>query len=274
MSKLQDLILRTANQAREEENYKIATLLCSIAMDYALLEERNNEILQLKQAIKETKEIKSELIEVGLLKIAGEIDLIAKDLESKLIEFESQDPIEAVLSSYALIHKVAQVQTSENPMTEKIKAILEKAETEVYDEGELEKLLLEEIKDFSDEDKRNILYILDKDYQLDLDLTKQASKFDKKTIEDKLKFDPSMLSEEEKDRISEKSKEIKKQFHDKEMQDEEDYVWRGSFPSSPPMWGGFSYQAIVPYQQTSQINFWSLASEESLLRRIAKPKSS
>lgn len=274
MSKLQDLILRTANQAREEENYKIATLLCSIAMDYALLEERNNEILQLKQAIKETEEIKSELIEVGLLKIAGEIDLIAKDLESKLIEFESQDPIEAVLSSYALIHKVAQVQTSENPMTEKIKAILEKAETEVYDEGELEKLLLEEIKDFSDEDKRNILYILDKDYQLDLDLTKQASKFDKKTIEDKLKFDPSMLSEEEKDRISEKSKEIKKQFHDKEMQDEEDYVWRGSFPSSPPMWGGFSYQAIVPYQQTSQINFWSLASEESLLRRIAKPKSS
>jgi len=272
MSKLQDLIFKTANLAREKEDYRLASFLSSIAVDCALLEERKQESNNTRLALNEALTAKTELLDLGLLKLAGELDLIAKDLEAQLIKFESEDPIEAVLSSYALIHRIASIDSIEDPSAGKIKQILEKAETEVYEDDELERILLEELKSFSDEDKKNILYILEKDYGLELDLKKEAAHFDSKTIEEKLKHDPSKLSKEQKEKLNQKSKETKEEFHNKEEQDEEDYVWRGSFPSSPPMWGGFSYQAIVPYQQTSQINFWSLASEEAILKRIAKPK--
>jgi hypothetical protein len=38
------------------------------------------------------------------------------------------------------------------------------------------------------------------------------------------------------------------------------------------MWSGFSYQTPIPYQQSSQLNFWSLAEleEEKILQKIAK----
>lgn len=99
MSKLQDLIFKTANLAREKEDYRLASFLSSIAVDCALLEERKQESNNTRLALNEALTAKTELLDLGLLKLAGELDLIAKDLEAQLIKFESEDPIEAVLSS-------------------------------------------------------------------------------------------------------------------------------------------------------------------------------
>ena len=147
------------------------------------------------------------------------------------------------------------------------------AETEAFEDDTLEKLLLEEIKDFSSEDKKNIYYILEKDYQIELPLERFASKFNSEIIKKKLEVKPEQnIKEEQKNKA--KSEKAKQDYNKKLEKDKEDYTWNSSFPSSPPMWGGFSYQAIVPYQQSNQINFWSLASQEEkdTLNKIAKTK--
>lgn len=257
-------IQKLANQCRLEGNYKGASVLCKIATDLALHEQKDYICNQLKIAKSNLSNLKSDLESLYLFKLSTNVDIIAQDIENQLIAFSAEDPIQAVLTSYSLIHKVAFI----DPQSEDILAVVSQImEDDNVPDSEIVNRVKKLTLGLPIEDKKSILYILDKEYNFQIPLDKIAN-----TIKEKLE-DKTTPSEEQKAKTKNKINEVKKDYKDKVKKDEDDHPPL-TFPSEPPMWGGFSYQAIVPYQQSSQINFWSLASEEEqkLLNKIARIK--
>ena len=91
-----------------------------------------------------------------------------------------------------------------------------------------------------------------------------------KIEEDKLIENPQ--TEEEKKHNQQYVEKVLKQYHSLPEEQRKDFKFPASFPSQPYMWGGMSFESIIPYQQRSQLNYWSLASvkERKMLNKIAK----
>jgi len=252
-------IHKLANQCRLEENYKGASVLCKIATDLALYEQKDYMCNQLIIAKASLSNLKKDLDSLYLFKLSSNIDVIAKDIENQIIVFSAEDPLQAVLTSYSLIHKLAFVDPKSDSVLPIVLQMMEDdsiSDIEIIDR--VKKLTL----GLPLEDKKSILYVLDKEHNFQIPLDKIAN-----SLKDKLK-DKYPPSEQETKKIKDKIKQTKEESAtDAKKKDEHTNL---AFPSNPPMWGGFSYEAIVPYQQSSQLNFWSLASEEQkILSKIA-----
>jgi len=254
-------IIKLANKAQESGDYSLSRILSKIALDVALVDSNNYIKKQLKIAHWEAENIKKELKNLQMKKLSEEVDIIAQDLEARIIQFEASDPLEAVLDSYNLLHKVA----SANRQASGIQDVVEIAEDKTLTDDQI----IEEIKrktlGNTLNDKKNILYILEKDYNISIPLDKIASK--KK--EDKLVTNPKTKQEKAKNR------EIIKKILDEEYGEDIDadrFKWTSSYTSAPSIWQGFSFETPVPYQQHNQLNFWSLASkdEDEILNKIAR----
>ena len=259
-----DNIIKLANKARESENWPLARTLSKIAVDVALVESNEYLIKQFKIAQWEAENIKAELKGLQMNKLSEEVDIIARDLESQVIQFEMSDPLEAVLDSYKLLHRVAGVKTSSSNLRE----VLALAEDDSLSDDQLAEEIQKKTMGYTLNDKKNLLYVLEKDYNVSIPLEKIA-KFDEDEEKHKLTIPPK--TEEDK----KKNREIVKKILEEEYGEDEEadkFKWKSSFPSAPSIWSGFAYEAIVPYQQHNQLNYWSLASkkDEEILNKIAK----
>lgn len=266
---LLDKVQKLALQSREMENHKLSSLLYVIAMDIALVESNRYLQGQLKTAIAEAKKVKSDLESIHMYKLSEELDIIGRDLEAKLIQFSSEDPIQSVLNSYQIIHKLAQVK--EEPAVN-MKDILSIAEDDSFSDDQIATEIKKRTMGLPLEDKENIIYILEKDYNLSIPLEKIATKTQdgEEVDEDELIKNPK--TEEEADHNKKLVHEKIKKMEQLPDSDKDKDKWMSSFPEQPSTWGGFAYEAIVPYQQSNQMNFWSLASkdEEKILSKIAR----
>jgi len=218
---------------------------------------------QLKIAKVEAEKVKEELISLQLFKLAKEVDIIARDIESKMVQFSVEDPIDAVLSSYTLIHKIANI--NEEP-TINVQEILSIADNEDLTEKEIIQEIKNRVLGLPLDDIKNILYILEKDYNLLIPLEKIATPNKRKII-------PEAKTQDDKEHNKEIIEEIIEGYRDERKKTKKDEgKWYQSFPSAPSTWSGFSYQTPIPYQQSNALNFWSLASEEDqeILQKIAK----
>ena len=257
-------IVQLANKYRSINNFETAQTLTKIAVDLALIEEQT----LLKQALSKSKQISSKLKQLYLYQHASQIDRLAEDLENKIGEFEVEDPIQAVLKSYSLIHKVAETQTNTiNDIVTFVEVATEAGEMS-------DQQILQEIKKrtlgLSDQDKEHIFYILQKEFNLSpSNLSRQAQSTLTDKQQDKSQKQTLEVSDFSKD-FSKKVDEVKQDTKKQEQEDKSGHEWYATFPTTPPVWGGFAYQAIVPYQQSSQINFWSLAQseQEQLLNKL------
>lgn len=260
---LLDKVQHLANKSRETENYKLAAILRSIATDLALIESHRYMKARFISAKIEADEIKADLKKMHMYKLADELDVIARDLESKIIQFSAEDPIEAVLSSYSLIHKIARTESQPNNFQE----ILEIANNEDLSDDEIAHEIKKMTLGLPLNDKKNISYILEKDYNISIPLEKIATFGEP---EEEMIENPKSKEQIEHNRRIVKEKVKKMQEVPTNNKDK----WMESFPSSPSIWSGFAYEAIVPYQQSSQLNYWSLASKETeMLRKIANTPS-
>jgi hypothetical protein len=249
-----DKICNLANNLREKNHYKAASVLYSIATDLALQEEKEYLTQTYEQAHSAMKALSTKLRASGLKRLASEVDIIARDLELKTVAYSVEDPIETVLHSYKVIHKLA---SSPRIASANYDEIIDLVESESVPDHELPEKIKSLMLGFTEQEKRNILYILEKDYNLSISLNKVAKKKKphKKTAEQECLED----AKDTKDRA---------QCLD---QEESKLKMEHSWPSAPSMWSGFAYEAVIPYHQNSQLNFWSLASsEEAILKRIAK----
>lgn len=257
---MQNKIKQLANYYREKGNYKFAAALCKISTDLALYEQKQEIVSDLQEKLANITSYKRKLKACHLHKQADQLDVIAKDLEAKLIAFSAEDPIQAVLTSYSLIHKIALNSQESNEAYQQLKLLADSDATDQEIINKAKTLLL----GLPESDKREVLYLLEREFNLTIPFEKVAN-----TIQEKLEID--LMSEEQKEKNKRKSKEVLDEAKKEQKKDEESESFRRSFESSPPMWSGFAYQAIVPYQQSSQINYWTLASsEDEILSKIAK----
>lgn len=234
MTVLLDKIITLANTYRAKENYKLANLLSKIAVDVALVESNQHIIVQFKKAKLDAISTSNELRQMHLHKLAEQVDIIAKDLESRIIQFSSEDPIQSVLSTYALIHKIAKI-NNDNSNEVDIQEILALADQDASDE-EITKELKIKTLGLSLNDKKNILYILEKDYNLSIPLEKIANFGKEKKEEEQAEFQSSQFI---KDPTTPEQKEHNKKMLKKIMKDQEDEFsrkdgseWVHSFPSA------------------------------------------
>lgn len=253
-----DRICNIANDLRNRGHYKAASVLYSIATDLAIQEELEYLSNSFEAKHLEMKTLQAQLNAVGLQRLAAEIDIIARDLEQKAIAFSVEDPIQTVLHSYKTIHKVASIQKKASPTELALQDIIDLVESETVPDSELPQHIKTMTLGLSEQAKRDILYVLEKDHNLALPLEKIAKKPKKhlpKTDEEQCL--------EEAETPKEKSECLDNHKPHLKME--------RSWPSAPSMWSGFAYEAIVPYHQNSQLNFWSIASNaERVLKRISK----
>lgn len=253
-----DQICEIVNELKEQGNYRVASVLYSIVTDLALQEERQHFAHAYEKASIEMQTLQAKLQASGLQRLASEIDVIARDLEQKAIAFSVEDPIQTVLHSYKTIHKVASIQKKASPTELALQDIIDLVESETVPDSELPQHIKTMTLGLSEQAKRDILYVLEKDYNLTLPLEKIAKKPKKhlpKTDEEQCL--------EEAETPKEKSECLDNHKPHLKME--------RSWPSAPSMWSGFAYEAIVPYHQNSQLNFWSIASNaERVLKRISK----
>ncbi len=250
-----DKLCSIANSFKEQANYRAASILYSIITDIALQQEKESLKEAHNKALHNIKKLQAQLSSSGLHRLAREVDTIARDLELKTVAYSVEDPIETVLHSYKVIHKLA---SSPRIASVNYNDIIDLVESEAFSDHELPQKIKSLMLGFTEQEKQNILYILEKDYNLSISLNKVAKKNkpSKKTPEQECLED----AKETKDRA---------QCLDKE--DVPKLKMEHSWPSAPSMWSGFAYEAVIPYHQNSQLNFWSLASsEEAILKRIAK----
>lgn len=259
-----DKILLLAKKSRETNNFQLTNILVKIAVDITINQQKS----QLKFAKNKAEQISSKLKQLYLYQHAAQIDRLAQDLENKIGEFEVEDPIEAVLKSYSLIHKIAEVNEHDSAV-EDILTYVEVA----TDVGELtDQQIFDQVKKrslgLSQQDKEYLYYMLEKEFNLTINNTQKVAQ----AIE--VVEDEQQLPQDKNLDLSQKVKQVKKQTKQQQEQDKKHHKWYSTFPTTPPIWGGFAYQAIVPYQQSSQINFWSLASsdQEQLLNKLGLNK--
>lgn len=165
-----DNIEKLIKEARESEDFQLATLLNNVATDVSLIEANKYTIVQFKKAQTELRKIESNLRKNHLYKLAYEIDIIARDIESKIIRFEACDPIGAVLESYKILHKIAKV----DDRSIDINSIASIAENDELTDQQIIEEIRKRTLGLPLNDKQDILYILEKDYGINLPLEKIA----------------------------------------------------------------------------------------------------
>jgi hypothetical protein len=250
-------IEKLATTAQQSGDYNTADLLRKVAVDIGFVETNKYFIKQLKTAQKQVQEMQKQLTESHLYKSAEDLDVIARDLQDQIIAFQASDPLEAVLDSYRLLHKIAKVDNSPTLMQE----IISLVEDESLSDQEILKKIQVLTMGLPLHDKQNIAYILEKDYNFSLPFEKIAHLQDQ---EDQ--------TEEEKQANRKKIQELLKEYYSLPEEERVNFKMPASFPSQPHMWGGFAYQTTIPYNQNSILNFWSLAdsSNADILKKIAK----
>lgn len=250
-----DKIVILANKCRNDNNLKLAEVLTKVAIDVALQEQ----LTQLKIAQSKAKQVSHKLNDLMLYNHATQVDRLAQDLENKIGEFEVEDPIEAVLKSYSLIHKIAETHT--NHPNEAIDNILTFVEIATEADELSDSQILDEVRKrslgLSQQDKNYINYIIDKEFNLSFE--DKAQKLAQST---KINQEKPEKNEDKLNNLTKKVKQVKEDIKQQQDKDKQHHKWYNTFPTTPPIWGGFAYQAIVPYQQSSQINFWTLAELE------------
>lgn len=259
---LLDKITKLASDSLEREDYSLHALLSRIATDLAFAETNQHFIKQFKKAEANIAQMQKELADAHMYKMSEELDIIAQDIKNKLLVFSKEDPIESVLDSYKMIHKIAKVEKSSNVMQE----ILDLSET--LPEPEFIKELQLRTTGMTLNDKKNLLYVLDKDRAIEIPLEKIAKEL--RVEEDEFIRKPKSKKDHEHNKKA--LKKILKEYRTLPDDEREKFQLPASFPSEPAIWSGFAYESSIPYQQSSQLNFWSLASkeEEEILNKIAK----
>jgi hypothetical protein len=250
-------IIKLATAVQQSGDYDTADLLRKVALDVGLVETNRYFIKQFKTAQKQIKEMQEQLVESCLYRSAEDLDVIARDLQEQIIAFQASDPLEAVLDSYKLLHKIAKVDSSPTLMQE----IASLVDDESLSDQEILKQIQALTMGLPLHDKQNIAYILEKDYNFSLPFEKIAKLEEQKEE-----------TEKEKEQNRKKIKELLEEYHSLPEEERVNFKIPASFPSQPHMWGGFAYQTTIPYNQNSILNFWSLASskEADILKKIAK----
>lgn len=260
-----DKILKLAQQAREKQDYKICAALTKVAVDVGFADTHKYLLKQLKTAHIEVKKMQKQMNDSLLFKSANDLDAIAKDLEQRIIVFEMQDPIESILSSYKMIHKIAKTSSPDSDPTT-VSKVRDLVETSDLPDSELIKQIEKLTMGLPLVDKQNLAYLLEKEYNLTIPFEKLA----------RLDHDQALIknpeTEEEKQHNKQLVDKILEKYRTLSKEEREKFKLPSSFPSEPYMWSGFAYEAIVPYEQSSQVNYWSLASNKSdkILSKIAK----
>lgn len=260
MTNLLDKITTLASRARSSGDYKLAAVLSRVATDIGFVETSRYFIKQFKTARAEVGKMQKELTDAHLYKLSEELDVIARDLENKIIAFEAEDPIEAVLDSYKIIHKVAKTQKQSSHMQE----ILNLADNDDLTDEQLTEEIKRQTMGMPLNDKKNILYVLEKDYNISIPLEKVAF-----ANNEFIKNPKTKAEKKHNNKIVEK---VMKEYYSLPEKERSDFKFPASFPSQPYIWSGFAYEAIIPYQQSSQLNYWSLASkkEQEILKKVAR----
>jgi len=240
-------IQSTINLLERRGEYTLAAKLYPIATDAAFIEEQQYLINQFKKAHHDLNSLKSNLETYGFITAASDVDIIQRDIEAKLISFSKEDPISSVLSSYKILHKLASAQKNDNNLYKTLEQIVQ---DESLPEAEIIKSIQGLLLGLPEQEKASLVYQLEKDYNLTFPLQKIAKEKDKKQQEDECLLNAESLEEREKCIVPKKSL---KMHH--------------SYPTSPSIWSGWSYESPVPYQQQNQLNFWSLAGLKPFTKR-------
>lgn len=251
-------ITKLASESLEREDYTLHALLSRVATDLAFVETNRHFIKQFKKAQTEISQMKKDLSGAHMYKLSEELDVIARDIENKILLFSREDPIESVLNSYKLVHKIARVEEPQVIMKE----ILDIAET--MPEPEFIRELQKRTMGMTLNDKKNLLYVLDKDMAIEIPLEKIATSIDVEHDE----FIRNPKTKEDHEHNKKALKKILKEYRSLPDEERENFKLPASFPSEPYIWSGFAFETSVPYQQSSQLNFWSLASQD-IKNRVA-----
>lgn len=255
---------KLANQAREAGHFKEASLFSNLVVDLGIITQRENILVQHKKALEEINNLRKSAKELRLKKLADQLDIIARDLENKVISFSVDTPIEAVIESYKAIHKVAQRKQDEDILQQVVLLVEDPNLTDENSIQEIRKLMI----GLPVNEKQRILYILEKDYNFEIPLEKVAMKaHEKYELEEKKKI------QEERERFLEKKTFKDKASLLKEDPDAPEFHIDKSFPTAPNIWSGFAFEGTVPYSQNSQLNYWTLASKKlKPIEKLAKKK--
>lgn len=257
MNDMIDDICNIAQNLKDEGLFKEASVLYSVITDLAIHEERRYIRSQLAFAFQKMKKLSTKLSISGHQHLANEADVIAKDIESRMTAFSVDSPIESVLHSYKVIHRLAQNTRPTNNVMQEVRDLVE---SELIPDSELPKHIKQMTLGLTEQEKRDILYMIEKDYNLSIPVEKIAKKTEKeeKQAEEDKCLEKAFTPEERAKCLEGKEPKLKMER---------------SWPSAPSMWSGFAYEAVVPYHQNNQLNFWSIASdEEKVLKRIARTK--
>lgn len=254
-----DKICKIANSLKEQGDYRAASVLYSIVTDIALQEERFHFATAYEKAHIQMKALHTQLRTSGLQRLASEVDVIARDLEHKAIAFSVEDPIQTVLHSYKAMHKLASTDKYASGSQTALQEAIDLVESESVPDSALPEHIKAITLGLTEQEKHDILYVLEKDYNLTLPLEKIAK--GKKKAKPKTKEQDCL---EHADTPKERSECL-------EDHESPRLKMERSWPTAPNMWSGFAYEAVIPYHQNSQLNFWSLAStEEKVLKRISR----
>lgn len=262
---LLDKVTKFASQLRSEGNYRAAEVLYPIITELAAFEELNSRKKRLKHARSELNQMRSDLLKVGLRRLAADIDIIAQDLERKIIFFDTNNPIQSVLDSYKVLHRVASTSSMDTSQE-----ILDLAEDDTLSDLKLVDKIKKYMLGLTLDEKKNILYVLEKDYNLSIPLEKVA--FGSEKAEKKKRYETESKEEIEINECLEEAKNAEERAKCLQSDDKFQFPMAKSFPAGPSIWSGFAYEAIIPYSQSSQVNYWSLASEKykKTLRKISR----
>lgn len=250
LKKLNNLI----KEARLNNDLYLVDTLCKIAMDVSAVQTNDYVIKQLRSAKTEVSRMKEKLGAIQANQTTANLDAIAEDIESKLIAFEMENPLEAVLFTYQFLHKIARTESS-------LQDIVRVATQDSTTDEEILHKIERKTLGMTAGDKKQILYILAKDHNLNIPFEKISRSL----------FNSKAKTKEEKEKNKKILEEILSEYRTLDVEESDRFGPVSSFTSEPAIWSGFALQAPTPYKQESQMNHWTLASnEEKILSKIAK----
>lgn len=259
--KLIEDIQKICQRAKLENNFKLASVGNSILVDLAIDHQRDKIIEKYSKALDKVNSIRNSTRSINLVKISKDLDIIARELEEKIALFSTDSPIDAVLTSYKVLHRLANEKQSEDPLSLAISL----AEDPNITDREMITKLRPILLGLPINEKQKILYVLEKDHNLVIPLEKVAFKAYEDFQEKKQEEIREEREENKKKTFKERSNDLKSELDIPEIDLER------SFPTAPTIWSGFAFEGIIPYHQNSQVNFWTLAKKKAI-DKIARKK--
>lgn len=257
--KLLNAIHKAIRELEKSGRTDVAAELYQFATDAALLEEHKYFLARLNSVKASLVDLQDNLDIYGFVEASSQIDAIQRDLDARLISFSEANPIDSVLHSYRLLHRIASrnvIATNEDLLIRLEKIV----EDETLSEREILQAVHKQLLGLPEHEKKNILYVLAKEHNLSLPVEKLAHVID-------------VEEDEDEDECLTNAKTLKERENCLAPDPKTDLKMFHSFPQAPNMWSGFTYEAPVPYQQSNQLNFWSIASH-SPFTRIAQAENS